>query len=179
MGESAAVPSAGRSPYTLMQMNLCLSGLAGCYGRAAYPAVVVEALARIREASPDAVTFNEACRSDVARIARRTGYHLRFSRVIYRGERLRCVRPGGRGLFGDAVLTKAAVESSDSQEFEAQAGIERRRWLCVTTRVDVDVCTAHLNTRSTIEVSRERRAVRRARGAPCASRGRTHHHLRW
>jgi endonuclease/exonuclease/phosphatase family metal-dependent hydrolase len=115
--------------------------------------VVEEAVARIREAGPDAVTFNEACRSDVARIARRTGYHLRFSRVIYRGERLRCVRPGGRGLFGDAVLTEAAIESTDSQDFEAQAGIERRRWLCVTTRVDVDVCTAHLNTRTPIEVA--------------------------
>jgi endonuclease/exonuclease/phosphatase family metal-dependent hydrolase len=151
--EPAAVPSAGSSTYTLMQMNLCLSGLAGCYGKAAYPAVVEEAVARIREAGPDAVTFNEACRSDIARIARRTGYHLRFSRVIYRGERLRCVRPGGRGLFGNAVLTEAAIVSTDSQDFQAQAGIERRRWLCVTTRVDVDVCTAHLNTRTTIEVA--------------------------
>jgi endonuclease/exonuclease/phosphatase family metal-dependent hydrolase len=115
--------------------------------------VVEEAVARIREAGPDAVTFNEACRADVGRIARRTGYHLRFSRVIYRGERLRCVRPGARGLFGDAVLTEAAIESTDSQDFEAQAGIERRRWLCVTTRVGIDVCTAHLNTRSRIEVA--------------------------
>jgi endonuclease/exonuclease/phosphatase family metal-dependent hydrolase len=152
-GTSAAVPPAGSSTYTLMQMNLCLSGLAGCYGKAAYPAVVEEAVARIREAHPDAVTFNEACRSDIARIARRTGYHLRFSRVIYRGERLRCVRPGDRGLFGNAVLTEAAIESTDSQDFEVQAGLERRRWLCVTTRIDVDVCTAHLNTRSTIEVA--------------------------
>jgi hypothetical protein len=133
MGKPAAVPPAGSSTYTLMQMNLCLSGLAGCYGKAAYPAVVEEAVARIREAHPDAVTFNEACRVDIARIGRRTGYHMRFSRVIYRGERLRCVRPGDRGLFGDAVLTEAAM--------------------CVTTRVDVDVCTAHLNTRSTIEVA--------------------------
>ena len=141
------------SPYTLMQMNLCLSGLAGCYGKVAYPAVVQEAVARIGEAHPDAVTFNEACRSDVARIARSTGYHVRFSRVIYRGERLRCVRPGGRGLFGDAVLTKAAVAGTDNQDFETQAGIERRRWLCVTTRVHVDVCTTHLNTRSSTEVA--------------------------
>jgi endonuclease/exonuclease/phosphatase family metal-dependent hydrolase len=136
-----------------MQMNLCLSGLAGCYRRAAYPAVVEEAVARIRETHPDAVTFNETCRGDIARVARRTGYHLRFSRVIYRGERLRCVRPGGRGLFGDAVLTRAAIGSTDSQDFKTQAGIERRRWLCVTTRDAVDVCTAHLNTRSTIEVA--------------------------
>jgi endonuclease/exonuclease/phosphatase family metal-dependent hydrolase len=149
----AAVPPAGTSPFTLMQMNLCLSGLAGCYGEAAYPAVVEEAVARIREAHPDAVTFNEACRRDVARIARRTGYRLRFSRVLYGGKRLRCVRPSGRGLFGDAALTEAAIESTDSHAFEGQAGPERRRWLCVTTRVDVDVCTAHLNTRSPVEVA--------------------------
>jgi hypothetical protein len=31
----------------LMQMNLCLSGLADCYGKAAYPAVAEEAVARI------------------------------------------------------------------------------------------------------------------------------------
>jgi endonuclease/exonuclease/phosphatase family metal-dependent hydrolase len=141
------------STYTLMQMNLCLSGLGGCYGKVAYPAVVDEAVARIRQVHPDAVTFNEACRSDVTRIARRTGYHVRFSTAIYRGERLRCVRPGGRGLFGDAVLTKAAVDSAESRDFEAQSGIERRRWLCVRTRRGVDVCTAHLNTRAPVEVA--------------------------
>jgi endonuclease/exonuclease/phosphatase family metal-dependent hydrolase len=141
------------STYTVMQMNLCLSGQAGCYGRTAYPAVVDEAVTRIREAQPDAVTVNEGCRSDVALIARRTGYHLRFSRVLYLDEPLPCVRPGGRGLFGNAVLTKAAVERADSQDFEGQAGPERRRWLCVTTRAGVDVCTAHLNTRTSVEVT--------------------------
>ena len=150
---SAVPPAAGGSAYTVMQMNLCLSGLAGCYGKAAYPAVVEEAVDRIGESHPDAVTLNEICRGDVARIARRTGYHLRFSRVIYLGEPLRCVRPGGRGLFGDAVLTEAAVRSADSHDFRAQAGIERRRWLCVTTRDGIDVCTAHLNTRTTTEVA--------------------------
>jgi endonuclease/exonuclease/phosphatase family metal-dependent hydrolase len=149
-GSTAARPPTV-STYTVMQMNLCLSGLAGCYGKAAYPAVVEEAVARIRDAHPDAVTLNEGCQTDVARIARRTGYHVRFTRVIYGGERLHCVQPGGRGLFGDAVLTKAAIASSDSKDFEAQSGPERRRWLCVTTKVDV--CTAHLNTRSSIEVA--------------------------
>ena len=152
-GCSRPAPSAAGSSYTLMQMNLCLSGLAGCYGKVAYPAVVEEAMARIRQAHPDAVTFNEACRGDVARIARRTGYQLRFSRVIYLGKPLRCVRPGGRGLFGDAVLTEAAIEHTDNQDFRAQAGIERRRWLCATTRAGVDVCTAHLNERTPSEVA--------------------------
>jgi endonuclease/exonuclease/phosphatase family metal-dependent hydrolase len=150
-GGAVAREPAG-STYTLLQMNLCLSGLAGCYRKVAYPAVLEEAVTRIRQAHPDAVTLNETCRNDVTRIAKRTGYHLRFTRVIYGGERLHCVRPGGRGLFGDAVLTKAAVERSETQDFAAQAGPERRRWLCVTTRA-VDVCTAHLNTRSSDEVT--------------------------
>ena len=149
----AQTRKAADSAYVLMQTNLCLSGLGGCYGKVAYPAGVKDAVARIRRAHPDAVTINEACRRDVALIARRTGYHLRFSRVIYRGERLRCVRPGGRGLFGDAVLTAAPIEHTDNHDFEAQQGIERRRWLCVTTRAGVDVCTAHLNTRASNEVA--------------------------
>jgi endonuclease/exonuclease/phosphatase (EEP) superfamily protein YafD len=144
-----AVQRAAGSPLTLMQMNLCLSGLAGCYGRAAYPAVVREAVDRIRDTQPDAVTFNEACRRDAAWIARRTGLHLRFARVIYHGAPLPCIRPDGRGLFGDAVLTKAPVDASANRAFEAQAGFEERRWLCVTTRLDVGVCTAHLSTRRT------------------------------
>jgi endonuclease/exonuclease/phosphatase family metal-dependent hydrolase len=136
-----------------MQMNLCLSGLGSCYRKVAYPGVVDEAVARIREVRPDAVTVNEACGGDVALIARRAGYHLRFSNVIYHGKRLPCFHPGGRGLFGDAVLTKAAIESAESLAFEAQAGPERRVWLCAWTRVDVDVCTAHLASHETDEMA--------------------------
>jgi endonuclease/exonuclease/phosphatase family metal-dependent hydrolase len=144
LASSGCGGSARDSTYTLMQMNLCLSGLAGCYD----PAVVDEAVDRTRAARPDAVTFNEVCRRDVTRIARRTGYHVRFSRVLYDDKRLRCVQPGGRGLFGNAVLTKAAITSAESHDFKSQAGPERRRWLCVSTRSEIDVCTAHLNTRS-------------------------------
>jgi endonuclease/exonuclease/phosphatase family metal-dependent hydrolase len=187
----AAVGPRAANTYTLMQMNLCLSGLGGCYAKVAYPAVLREALARIGEAGPDAVTFNEACRNDVARIARRTGYHLRFSTVIYRGAPFHCIDPGGRGVFGDAVLTRAPIESARSRPFEAQASIERRVWLCVTTRADVDVCTAHLATREPDEVAANgpqcaelrallaRRAVARTvvfggdlnRRSPCAPHG--------
>jgi len=149
-GAAAAVVSRpAAASFTLIQMNLCLSGLADCYDVAAYPAVVREVVARIRQMGPDAVTVNEACRGDVVRIARRTGYHLRFSLVIYGGERLPCVRPGGRGLFGDAVLTRAPIVASAHRAFAAQAGLEQRRWSCLTTRLDQAVCTAHLSTRRT------------------------------
>ena len=136
-----------------MQMNLCLSGLAGCYRKVQYPAGVHEAVAQIREGHPDAVTFNEACSGDVATIARQTGYRARFSTVIYYGKPFPCIDPGGRGLFGDAVLTRTAIERADSRAFEAQAGPEQRRWLCVSTRDRVDVCTAHLASHETDEVA--------------------------
>jgi endonuclease/exonuclease/phosphatase family metal-dependent hydrolase len=147
-GASGSSMAPGGSTYALLQMNLCLSGFADCYGRVAYPAGVHEAVARIRGAHPDAVTLNETCRRDVAQIARRSGYHLRFSTVTVAGEPLACVRPGGRGHFGDAVLTRAAITRADSHDFRAQAGLEWRRWLCVSTRAGIDVCTAHLATRS-------------------------------
>jgi endonuclease/exonuclease/phosphatase family metal-dependent hydrolase len=140
---AAARPSPS-SAYTLLQMNLCLSSFGSCYAKVDYPAVVNEAITRIREARPDAVTFNEACSGDVALIAQRTGYHLRFSKVIYNGKPLPCEQPDGRGLFGDAVLSRAPILSAASQPFAAQAGPERREWLCVSTRTGADVCTAHL-----------------------------------
>ena len=152
-GHGAAARAASGPTYALMQMNLCLSGQAGCYDRVDYPAGVDDAVARIQGSRPDAVTLNETCRGDVERIARRTGYHLRFTRVIYAGALLPCVRPGGRGLFGDAVLTRAPVVRSETHDFTGQSGPERRRWLCVSTRGGVDVCTAHVNTRSRVEVA--------------------------
>jgi len=152
-GTAAAASPRSGSTYTLMQMNLCLSGLAGCYAKVRYPAVLGEAVAHIRQAHPDAVTFNEACGGDVALIARRTGYHVRFSSVIYHGAPLQCVRPHGRGLFGDAVLTRSAIEAAQSRPFPSQAGPEQRRWLCVRTRIGVDVCTAHLASREPVEAA--------------------------
>ena len=150
---SAPPPTSGGSTYTLVQMNLCLSGIATCYGLVAYPAGVREATSVIRRTRPDAVTFSEACRGDIARIAVRTGYHVAFEGVLYRGKPLECVDPGSRGLFGDAVITRAAIVGSASRPFTSQAGIEQRGWLCVATRIGVEVCTAHLNSRSPAEIA--------------------------
>ena len=161
----------------MLQMNLCLSGLGSCFRKVGYPGVVQEAAARIRQTHPDAVTFNEACGGDVALIARRTGYHLRFSIVIYGGRPLPCIRPRGRGFFGNAVLARATIESSASQAFEAQTDIERRRWLCVTIRGDVDVCTAHLSERVP-RGGRKRCTVPGTQRAPLTSCGKPHRRLR-
>ncbi len=149
---AAARPaSAGPPQLSLLQMNLCLSGLAGCYPRTAYPAVVEEAIAKIQQTRPDAVTLNEACSGDVARIAAATGYDYRFSTVIYRGAPLPCRNPPERGVFGNAVLTRAPIASSTDAPYAAQLGAEERRWLCVVTVDDTRVCTSHLSVAGTPE----------------------------
>ncbi len=144
---AAAAQDSGRPEYSLLQMNLCLSGLAGCYPRTQYPAVVDEGIAKIRQTQPDAVTLNEACSGDVERIARETGYDHRFATVIYNGAPLPCRNPGDRGVFGNAVLTRATITSSQDAPFVAQSGAEQRRWICVRTTDAVRACTSHLSTR--------------------------------
>jgi len=143
---SSSSSSSGGS-FTLLQMNLCLSGRAGCYSADTHDAVLNEATRVIDDHAPDAVTVNEACRRDVADLARRTGYELSFATVDYGGAPLSCIDPRGRGLFGIAVLTKDEVRTSQHGAFTVRADPEERRWLCATTDADISVCTAHLSTR--------------------------------
>jgi endonuclease/exonuclease/phosphatase family metal-dependent hydrolase len=155
-GRSSPAAAASRTPgrtYTLLQMNLCLSGVAGCYGRVRYPKGILNVVARIRALHPDAVTLNEACRGDIQEISRRTGYHMRYSVVIYGGAPLPCIHPGDRGVFGDALLTRAPIVGSQTEPFAAQRSKEQRRWLCARTTVGVEVCTAHLASPSPVEVA--------------------------
>jgi hypothetical protein len=52
-----------RYPFWVLQLNLCNSGLAGCYkGGQSVP----EAAAKIQSNAPDVVTLNEICENDVA-----------------------------------------------------------------------------------------------------------------
>jgi endonuclease/exonuclease/phosphatase family metal-dependent hydrolase len=148
--------TARRMSYSVLQMNLCLSGLAGCQR---YPRVMREAIRVIRASRPNAVTFNEVCKRDVARIADRTGYRARFATVLYAGRPLPCRSPRGRGVFGNAVLVKAEITGSVDRRFRTQADREKRRWLCVATGGRrVTVCTTHLSSRGS---ARARAANRR------------------
>ena len=148
---STAPPALVSTPYSLLQMNLCLSGLAPCLR---YRQVVREAITVIGEHRPDAVTLNEVCSRDVARIAERTGYHRRFATVLYGGRPLSCRAPSGRGVFGNAVLTAAGITATVDRRFSAQSiDPEQRRWLCVTTAERVTVCTTHLSSPSEVRTA--------------------------
>jgi endonuclease/exonuclease/phosphatase family metal-dependent hydrolase len=142
-------------------MNLCLSGMAGCYGRTAYPAVVDEAVDEVTERGPQAVTLNEVCSRDAGEVARRTRYQIRFAAVRVHGATLPCVHPGGRGVFGIAVLARDTIRTFHDQAFAVHTGLEERRWMCATTVEPLTVCTAHLSTRGSP-------GARRANDAECA-----------
>lgn len=144
LSPAASATEPERAEHSILQLNVCLSGLAGCFPTTAYPTVLDEAAAVIGRHQPDAITLNEACSGDVSTLAARTGYHARFTTVIYRGAPLECVKPGGRGVFGNAVLTKDEVKSTREAPYAAQNGVEERRWLCVTTVKDIATCTSHL-----------------------------------
>lgn len=136
------------SAYVLVQMNLCLSGVAQCFHDAHYPHGLLEARTHIVDSHADAVTLNEVCSRDVEKLARSTGYHMRFATVRYRGETLPCSDPADRGRYGIAVLTKAGIASSIDYAYKVQDDIEQREWICVTTDNAVTVCATHLDVRS-------------------------------
>lgn len=133
---------------TLVQVNQCLSGYAGCFVGGEYPAIVEETIAVIEEQRADVVVLNESCRRDAARVAEETGLELHFSTVSYRGAPLDCKAPAGRGVFGNAVLTDADPLAVRDEAYAAQQGIEERRLACVLTD-GLTVCGTHLSTRGT------------------------------
>ena len=148
-GDPARAPGPRDAPeYTVVQMNLCLSGRAGCFARTHYPAVVDEAVRQIRRYDADAVTLAEVCSGDVRTLADEVGYAARFAPVnAGSGLPIPCRTPGGRGVYGIAVLSRAPVTDSRDTRYDSQDGIEDRQALCVTTAQEVTVCGTHLTLR--------------------------------
>lgn len=143
----------------MLQLNLCNSGIAGCWTGMAVGA----AEAVIRAESPDAVTLNEVCRDDVDTLADALagtsprGVSLsRFepARDGRTGQPYRC-RNGED--YGVAVLAAWSQRSSGPTAAEpalaagvypAQDGAdpEQRVWLCLDMDAPspLTVCTTHL-----------------------------------
>jgi hypothetical protein len=134
--------SPGEAPFSVLQMNLCNSGWAGCYtGRS-----VAEAAAVIRASRPDVVTLNEICREDVEALGRSSGAAGSFQPAIDRriGEPIRC-RDGSPYGVGLLVRQPVARESSgDTYPIQDPGGPEGRAWLCAPAARGFVACTTHL-----------------------------------
>jgi endonuclease/exonuclease/phosphatase family metal-dependent hydrolase len=155
-GSSAAGPAhapAAAGPVRVLQLNLCNSGIAGCYtGRSTARAAAV-----IRAEVPDLVTMNEACQDDVATLERALAGVVPGGGVVSAfqpardgrtGEPYRC-RNGQQ--YGNGVVSRwpsVPGTSAGGGIYPAQDAEdpEERGWLCLDVAAGpaITVCTTHL-----------------------------------
>jgi endonuclease/exonuclease/phosphatase family metal-dependent hydrolase len=146
-------PSAGATPVRVLQLNLCNSGIAGCFtGRS-----TAVAAAAIRAGRPDLVTLNEVCRDDVAVLGRALaevvpggGVSSAFqpARDGRNGEPYRCRNGDEYGIGLVSRWPPVPRSSAGGGIYPAQDrdDPEQRAWLCrdVAATPEVAVCTTHL-----------------------------------
>jgi endonuclease/exonuclease/phosphatase family metal-dependent hydrolase len=152
------VGPASAVPLRVLQMNLCNSGIAGCYtGRS-----TAEAVGVIRSEVPDLVTLNEVCEDDVPVLERALADVVPGGTAVSAFQPHRDGRTGapyrcrnGR-LYGLGVVSRRpAVPGSDGDRgvYPAQDpdDPEQRAWLCLDVAATdegatpaVTVCTTHL-----------------------------------
>ena len=148
------------APLRVLQLNLCNSGIAGCYtGRS-----VAEAAAVIRAEAPDVVTLNEICKDDVAVLEGAmaaagptvSGFQAAGDRRTGAAFRCRNGRAFGVGLVA-RTARDATVYDTTGGLYPAQdpRAPEARAWLCVGPTAagatgsgdgptPVAACTTHL-----------------------------------
>lgn len=158
-GTSAPRPNPGPpASVRLLQMNLCNSGIAGCYtGRS-----TAEAAAVIRTEVPDLVTLNEVCEDDVPVLERALADVAPGGTAVSAFQPHRDGRTGapyrcrnGR-LYGLGVVSRWPTvpgSAGDRGVYPAQDpdDPEQRAWLCLDVGAvgegagpAVAVCTTHL-----------------------------------
>ena len=137
----------------VLQLNLCSSGIAGCYtGRS-----TAEAAAVIRAEMPDLVTLNEVCQDDVATLERALADVVPGGGVVSAfqaarngrtGEPYRC-RNGqqyGIGLVSRWPSVPGSSAGGGIYPAQDREDPEERAWLCLDAAATpaVAVCTTHL-----------------------------------
>jgi hypothetical protein len=147
-GAALVVPSATANAATTvktLQLNICNSGVAGCYtGRALAKAVSV-----VTSVKPQVLSVNEACSGDVAPLQQAMG----ASRAVF----VAAQRPDGSAVpcvngqqYGNIliVLNAFAGATPVTGRYSAQDGsTELRTWACLPGG-RISACTTHLSART-------------------------------
>lgn len=128
----------------VLQLNLCHSGVAGCYKG---DAVLAKAVEVIDSVAPTLVTVNESCRADLPWLAEQTGaLDHRFTPALRADDTpVKCKNGDdyGNGLLAWSAPTWDAAKHG---VYAAQSSMtERRVWLCMGYTGFVG-CTTHLST---------------------------------
>lgn len=132
---------------TVLQLNLCNSGISGCFTNRS----VAMAAELIRAYAPDVVALNEICSGDVSELARAfpmgtvaTGFQSAPDRRTGNGTLCLNGQQFGIGLIvrsdRDSIVDGGIYRAQDLTDPEIRA------WLCVTA--EIVACTAHLASTS-------------------------------
>jgi hypothetical protein len=144
-------------PFWVLQLNLCNSGLAGCYdgGRS-----VPEAATAIQGSAPDVVTLNEICQNDVVQLSSTLAGVYSGSTVVWAFKAAADRRTGapykckngqdyGIGLIAHIPGTYAGHQIfSGIYAAQDTASAEERAWLCIQATGSFYACTTHLASTS-------------------------------
>jgi endonuclease/exonuclease/phosphatase family metal-dependent hydrolase len=146
--------SVAAKPIDVLQMNLCNSGIAGCYtGRS-----VAEAAGVIRADQPDVVTLNEVCRADVEALDRAltsavdangggivvSAFKAAGDRTTAGAYRCRNGQPYGIALVVHIPIDRGYTIASGLYPTQDLNDPEERAWLCLYAIGDFYACTTHL-----------------------------------
>ena len=144
-------------PFWVLQMNLCNSGIAGCYdGGKSVP----EAATVIQGSAPDVVTLNEICQPDVAQLAATLSSVYSGSTVVWAFKAASDRRTNapykckngqdyGIGLIAHIPAPFNGVQTySGIYASQDTASAEERAWLCVHAVGNFYACTTHLASTS-------------------------------
>ena len=151
----------------VLQLNICHSGVAGCYTG---DAVMTKAVSVISSTRPQVLSVNEACSGDVER--------LRAAMGAVRVQFVAAQRPDGSAVtcqngqqYGNIVMVADALAggSGVTGRYTAQDGSnEMRVWACLPAGA-LSACTTHLSARSgTTALAQCRELMNRAVGYAAA-----------
>ncbi|HET6703962.1 endonuclease/exonuclease/phosphatase family protein [Amycolatopsis sp.] len=154
---TSAPAAAAAADFTVLQLNLCRSGVAGCFDQGGTNPMA-KAASTIVAANPAVVTLNEVCSAETTKLAddvkAQSGRVYTLVRQAVgkrqdgRTEPLPCT--GGRGEYSIAVLARQDVGGLQAREggyYAAQdGGREQRAYLCAKFGT-VNACTTHLSTK--------------------------------
>jgi hypothetical protein len=144
-------------PFWVLQLNLCNSGLAGCYdgGRS-----VPEASTVIQNSAPDVVTLNEICSNDVPQLAATLANVYSGSTVVWAFKAATDRRTNapykckngqdyGIGLVAHIPGTYTGHQTFSGIYASQDTGsAEERAWLCLHATGSYYACTTHLASTS-------------------------------
>ncbi|WP_133901663.1 endonuclease/exonuclease/phosphatase family protein [Actinophytocola oryzae] len=166
---SAATTSAGTTTITVLQLNICHGGMAGCYRG---DAVLAKASEVIRSSRPQVLSVNETCAADVERLRPAMG-DARALFVAARnldGTPTQC-RDGDQ--YGNILMvadgfagTTEETGTYDAQYRALDGHLELRSWACLPAG-EISACTTHLSSDDApTALAQCRDLMRRAAGYP-------------